>query len=167
MFSNERIDPMSLLSVLNYLRNARVEQRGDNTLTVFVDRGGLVKISFFGDLQMAHVKDPDAASSNGLHVASLLDLTATKLKTIQQRAEAKDFVDIAVALRFPKRFLAYVMTYGTLEDVLVVKRHFSAEEFLSALSDPPGIFDPASWTYWNLTFHREPVPPLPKRSIPG
>jgi len=60
------------------------------------------------------------------------------------------------------------MTYGTLEVVLVVKRHFSAEEFLSALSDPPpGIFDPASWKYWNLTFHRDPVPPLPKRLIPG
>jgi len=84
---------------LNYLRNARVEQRGDNTLTVFVDRGGLVKISFFGDVQMAHVRDPDVASNNGLHVASLLDLTATKLKTIQRRAEAKDNVDIAAALK--------------------------------------------------------------------
>lgn len=70
------------------------------------------------------------------------------------------------SLRFPKRFLAYVMTYGSLEDVLTVKRYFSTEEFLEALSDPPaGIFDAASWTYWNLVFYREPIPPLPKRLI--
>jgi len=71
------------------------------------------------------------------------------------------------ALRFPERFLAYLMTYGSLEDVLVAKRHFSEEEFFAALVNaPPGIFDPASWTYWNLALNREPAPPLPKRSIP-
>jgi len=35
------------------------------------------------------------------------------------------------------------------------------------LDDPyPGIFDHRSWTYWNLRYHHEPVPPLPKRRIP-
>jgi Nucleotidyl transferase AbiEii toxin, Type IV TA system len=38
------------------------------------------------------------APDNRLQVASLLDLTATKLKTIQQRAEAKDYHDLAAAL---------------------------------------------------------------------
>ncbi len=71
------------------------------------------------------------------------------------------------ALRYPERFLAYLMTYGSLEDVLVAKKHFSDDEFLTALmSPPPGIFDPPSWTYWNLAFNREPVPPLPRRVIP-
>ncbi len=99
LFSNERFDPSSLLSVLSYLRGARVDQRGNNTLTVFVDRGGLVKVSFFGDVQMSRVRDPDVAKSNRLQIASLLDLTATKLKTIQQRAEAKDYLDLAGALQ--------------------------------------------------------------------
>lgn len=98
LFSNERFDPSSLLSLLSYLRGARVDQRGNNTLTVFVDRGSLVKISFFGDVQMSRVRDPDVASGNRLQIASLLDLTATKLKTIQQRAEAKDYLDLAAAL---------------------------------------------------------------------
>jgi hypothetical protein len=47
---------------------------------------------------MSRVEDPDIASGNRLRIASLLDLTATKLKTIQQRAEAKDYVDVAAAL---------------------------------------------------------------------
>ena len=98
LFSNERFDPSSLLSILSYLRGARVDQRGNNTLTVFVDRGSLVKMSFFGDVQMSRIQDPDLASGNRLQIASLLDLTATKLKTIQQRAEAKDYLDLAAAL---------------------------------------------------------------------
>ena len=40
-------------------------------------------------------------------------------------------------------------------------------DFEKALDDPyPGIFDHRSWTYWNLRYHHEPVPPLPKRRIP-
>ena len=57
-----------------------------------------MRLSFFGDLCMNHVYDPDVAPDNGLQVASLLDLVATKLKTIQQRAEAKDYRDIDAAL---------------------------------------------------------------------
>ena len=31
---------------------------------------------------------------------------------------------------------------------------------------PPGVFDVRSWTFWNVRYHREPVPPLPRRRIP-
>jgi hypothetical protein len=47
---------------------------------------------------MERVADPDTAPDNGVQIASLIDLTATKLKTIQQRAEAKDYLDLAAAL---------------------------------------------------------------------
>ena len=47
---------------------------------------------------MNRIQDPDSAPGNRLPIASLLDLTATNLKTIQQRAEAKDYRDIAAAL---------------------------------------------------------------------
>lgn len=43
LFSNETFEPASLLTGLDYLRSAKVEQRGNNTLTVFVDRGGQSK----------------------------------------------------------------------------------------------------------------------------
>ena len=97
-FSNERFEPSSLLGSLGSLRESRVDQRGDNTLLVVVDRSGPVRLSFFGDVGMNRVQDPDLAPDNGLLVASLLDLTASKLKTIQQRAEVKDYRDVAAAL---------------------------------------------------------------------
>jgi len=71
------------------------------------------------------------------------------------------------ALRYPKRFLAYLMTYGTLEDILAAKKDFSDHDFAAVLRDPPpGIFDRRSWAYWNSVYGFEPVPPLPKRMFP-
>ena len=57
-----------------------------------------MRLFFFGDLCMNHVHEPDVAPDDGLQIASLLDLLATQLKTIQQRAEAKDYRDIDAAL---------------------------------------------------------------------
>lgn len=71
------------------------------------------------------------------------------------------------ALRYPKRFLAYLMTYGTLEEILVARKYFSEDEFKAVLLEPPaGIFDVRSWNYWNIVYKRTPVPPLPQRIIP-
>ncbi len=97
-FSNEGFEPSALFRSLPYLKGARVDQRGDNTLIVVVDRTEPVKVSFFGDVGMNHVDEPDVSANNGVQIASLLDLTASKLKTVQQRAEAKDYLDINAAL---------------------------------------------------------------------
>lgn len=97
-FSNKEFNPGSLLKSISYLNGARVDQRGDNTLYVVIHRGDRVKIAFFGGVQMNRIEDPDVVESTGLQIASLIDLTATKLKTIQQRAEAKDYLDLAAAL---------------------------------------------------------------------
>jgi hypothetical protein len=67
-------------------------------------------------------------------------------------------------LQDPVFFLAHVMTYGMVEDILTVKKHFTPEDFRRALEQaPPGVFDKRSWAYWNVMFDRWPVPPLPKR----
>ena len=72
------------------------------------------------------------------------------------------------ALAFPNRFLAQVMTYGTIEDLAVVRRHFPDSAFREVLADPPaGVFDPRSWTYWHVRFGLEAPPELPKRQLPG
>jgi hypothetical protein len=64
-------------------------------------------------------------------------------------------------------FLAHVMTYGTLTDITTTLQYFSEKDFEAVLNDPPpGVFDRRSWTYWNLRYHRKPVPELPKRQIP-
>ena len=71
------------------------------------------------------------------------------------------------ALSNPRRFLAYLMTYGTVEEVLTAKEYFSERDFEAVLEDPPaGIFDAHSWTYWNRVYKHAEVPPLPQRKIP-
>jgi hypothetical protein len=68
------------------------------------------------------------------------------------------------ALSNPVRFLAYVMTYGTLEDIRVVRRYLDFDDFREALEHaPPGIIDDRSWAYWNTVTGRYPVPPKPRR----
>lgn len=71
------------------------------------------------------------------------------------------------ALAEPVRFLAYVMTYGTAQDIAVVRRYVELGDFREALDHaPPGIMDERSWAYWNVMTGRYPVPPMPRRMIP-
>jgi hypothetical protein len=72
------------------------------------------------------------------------------------------------ALEFPLRFLTYAMTYATDEDIEILRKYFSDQEFEAALDDPaPGIFDQSPWAKWNQHYGRTPIPALPKRRIPG
>lgn len=57
-----------------------------------------MKLSFFGVPSLARLQPPDVAADNGLQVASLLDLAGTKVSVVQQRAEAKDYIDIDALL---------------------------------------------------------------------
>ena len=73
----------------------------------------------------------------------------------------------AEALADPNRFLAQVMTYGTVEDLIVVERYFPDSALRDVLADPPpGVFDPRSWSYWHVRFGLKPPPELPKRRLP-
>jgi hypothetical protein len=68
------------------------------------------------------------------------------------------------ALADPVHFLAHLMTYGTVEDLKVLRGVIGNDEFCEALDHAPaGIFDPRSWAYWNLKCGRQPAPPLPTR----
>ena len=70
------------------------------------------------------------------------------------------------ALSDPVRFLTYAMTYGTHEDMKIVRHDVSDEELREVLAQaPPGIFDARSWSYWNAILGRYPTPPLPERQI--
>jgi hypothetical protein len=93
-FSNMPFQPSALRDRVAYLKHAEMTQFQDNTLTAIVDRSGPVKISFFGSLGIKRVLDPDVVEENGVQVASMLDLLASKLKTVQLRAEAKDYRDV-------------------------------------------------------------------------
>ena len=97
-FSQSRFQPGLLTGRLTLLQRATITQQAPDTLSVLVDRDGPVKLSFFGIPSLARLKAPDIAADNGLRIASLLDLAGTKASVVQQRAEAKDYLDIDAIL---------------------------------------------------------------------
>ncbi len=97
-FGTQPFDPATLTAAIRFLADAVITQQQENTLTVIVDRAGPVKLSFFGVPGISHLAPPHIAPDNGLQIASLLDLAGTKASVMQQRAEAKDYADIAAVL---------------------------------------------------------------------
>lgn len=70
------------------------------------------------------------------------------------------------ALADPIRFIVYVMAHATPEDLAVIRRYLSDDDYCEALDKaPPGIIDPRSWAYWNAKFGRYPAPPMPQREL--
>jgi hypothetical protein len=93
-FSSEPVVPDQLLRSVTFLQKAKVLQNTSQTLTVQINRQGLVKLSFFGGLDLGRVGEPDKTADGVLSVASLLDLAGTKAAVVYQRAERKDYIDL-------------------------------------------------------------------------
>jgi hypothetical protein len=93
-FADRDINPDQTFRVVPFLSGAQITQQEPNTLVCLVERGGPVKVSFFGVPHLARIRPPHVAEGNGLKVASLLDIAGTKAAVVQQRAQAKDYVDI-------------------------------------------------------------------------
>lgn len=86
-----------------------------------------------------------------------------KEKTLNVARRVVWFKEPREALANPLHFLAHVMTYGTIADLMALQEVVSNEDFIEVLEHPPtGVFDPRSWAYWNLKYGR-PAPPLPSR----
>jgi hypothetical protein len=94
LFGRRALDLSQLEQGISFLKGANIIQRDKNTLSAIVDRGGPVKVSFFGVPNLPRLSEPVVAMDNGLGVASLLDLAGTKASVVQVRAEAKDYIDI-------------------------------------------------------------------------
>ncbi len=97
-FGRHALDPTRLLLDLAFLAGATITQREPSTLGCIVDRGGPVRLSFFGLPKLPRLRPPLVARDNGLQIASLLDLSGTKASVVQLRAEAKDYIDIDALL---------------------------------------------------------------------
>ena len=93
-FSSAPVDSTRLLREVPYLGGAEVLQRSPDTLTCLVDRGGPVRVSFFGGLTLRRVADPEKVAPPAVAIAALLDLAATKAEVVQARAAAKDYLDL-------------------------------------------------------------------------
>ena len=109
-FTAETVNPGELLQNLEILNGAKILQNTKQTLTVSVNRTGLVKLSFFGGLKLGRVGQFDRTTDGLVNVASLLDLAGTKAAVITQRAEAKDYLDL----------LAIVKTGGGIDLALAI-----------------------------------------------
>jgi hypothetical protein len=100
-FSSAGFDPDRLRSRLPFFQdldpidpNAWVQHKRD-TLEAYVDRGGLVKLAFFGGLNtLGRIEDPRRAARSRVQVASLVDLAGMKMRVIQVRGNWKDYVDL-------------------------------------------------------------------------
>jgi hypothetical protein len=98
-FARRPLELSQLEGEIPFLADAKIIQREKNTLSVIVERGGPVKISFFGVPKLPQLAPPHVIGENNLKVASLLDLAGTKASVIQVRAEAKDYLDLDALMR--------------------------------------------------------------------
>jgi Nucleotidyl transferase AbiEii toxin, Type IV TA system len=102
-FSDQPLKRAELHAAFPFIRTSVALQDQQNTLTVNVPTAAnqhhYVKVSFFGNIGFGRVGTPNTTDDAVVQVASLDDLMATKVKVILQRAEAKDYRDIAAMVR--------------------------------------------------------------------
>ena len=89
-FSRSPFDPAVLGRDIAYLAGAEPVRIDSYTLTCSVERGG--PVSFFGNLGLGEAAPREIAEGSRVHVASLLDIAGTKALSVQQRAQARDYL---------------------------------------------------------------------------
>lgn len=127
-FSAEPFGPTDLLAELGWLGRVTVSRSSANNLELVTPAG--VHFAFFGAMRIRCVAEPSLVEENGLVVASVFDLAGTKARTILDRSEWKDYVDIAAILRAGQT-LTDVVGYATT--VFEPLFEFPAAAFLRAL----------------------------------
>jgi hypothetical protein len=112
-FHDRALDLAVIRSGFGFLESAQTLQQSKDPLVVLAAG---VKVSFFGGLGFGRVGDPLLTRDGVVEVASLVDLMAHKLKVIVERAEKKDYEDVAAMRRAMGREAtvraAYIPTYA-------------------------------------------------------
>ena len=102
-FLEKPLDRSAIQAAFPFMPQATVLQDERSVLSVLVPNAdaehAYVKVSFFGTIGIGRIGEPELTEDGVLQVASLDDLMATKVKVVLQRAEAKDYRDIAAMLR--------------------------------------------------------------------
>jgi len=129
-FADRDVNPDQLYRSTPFLAGSQITQQEPNMLTCLVERAGPVKVSFFGVPHLARIREPVVAQDNGLRVAALLDIAGTKAAVVQQRAQAKDYIDIDALITqggidLPTHLAAARAVYGA---------HFAPTPTLKALT---------------------------------
>jgi hypothetical protein len=98
-FTEAPLDRQAIRAALPFVRRSLVVQDEREAWTMLVPVAGgerpQVKVSFFGGLDFGRVGEPERSADGVVVAASLADLLATKVRVVLQRAEAKDYRDIA------------------------------------------------------------------------
>jgi hypothetical protein len=95
-FQSDPLNKDRLRAAFDFAGRAEFLQDAPDTLVMLAPMpSGSVKVSFFGGMTFGRVNDAVETIDGKLLVASLDDLMATKLKAVLDRAEAKDYQDIA------------------------------------------------------------------------
>jgi len=114
-FRFEPLDKDQIRAAFGFIGGAAILQDAPDTLVVLAEMSsGPVKVSFFGGIGFGRVNDPLQTRDGVLLVASLEDLMATKLKATLDRAEAKDYRDIAEMISAGVSLPAGVSAFGAM-----------------------------------------------------
>lgn len=128
-FSRTAFNPGDLARQIPYLAGAEQVQVVSHTLTCRVERGGPVLVSFFGNLGLGEAAPREIAHGSKVRVASLLDIAGTKVLTVQQRAQARDYFDVDALIRhgvdLPQMLAAGTIVYGPSFNPLITLKALS------------------------------------------
>ncbi len=122
-FSDDVLNKNLLLDALPFLHDSVLVHPEPNTLNCIVALPeGSVKLQFLAGLGVwqKRLDKPLICDDNQLQIATLRDLLATKLNTVQHRAEKKDYIDIHAMLKhglvLSEGLAASIAVYGSTFD---------------------------------------------------
>lgn len=131
-FSEKPLDRPAIKAAFPFVAESTTLQDQDNTWVVLAPYGSTgrehVKVSFFGTIAFGRVGEPDFTEDGVLQVASFDDLMATKVKVVLQRAEAKDYRDVAAMVG-----AGVSLSRGLASARLLFGQNFQPSESLKAL----------------------------------
>jgi hypothetical protein len=162
-FAWEPFEPSALMGELTYLRGAVPRQTAPNTLSVTIDRGGPVQVSFFGGLALGQVAPAEIVDGPGFQVAALIDLAGMKSAVVTQRAELRDYLDIHTLLKagvpLPEMLAAAMVIYGAEFSPLIALKAIAYHDDVALAALPQDIRRDLIAAVRETDLHRLPTLP--------
>lgn len=131
-FSEKPLDREAIKAAFPFVERSTPIQDKDNAWSLLApycdSEREHVKVSFFGTIGFGRVGNPDFTEDGVLQVASFDDLMATKVKVVLQRAEAKDYRDVAAMVN-----AGVSLSRGLAAARMIFGPNFQPSESLKAL----------------------------------